>query len=78
MTLRKIGRIVFSAALEETLMQQGVIAASCQQQQIVIWFYKSSKTNVHVFVEQINKHCRDTHVGLKRGGWSWKCCLQYT
>jgi len=36
MTLRKIGRIVFSAALEETLMQQGVIAASCQQQQIVI------------------------------------------
>jgi len=37
-TLDKIGRIVCSAAPKETLLQQGVIAASCQQQQIVIWF----------------------------------------
>ena len=39
-TLDKIGRIVWSAALKETLLQQGVIAASCQQHYIVIWFYK--------------------------------------
>jgi len=31
MALHKIGRIVSSAAVEETLMQQGVIAASCQK-----------------------------------------------
>jgi len=31
MALHEIGRIVCSAAVEETLMQQGVIAASCQK-----------------------------------------------